>query len=51
MSDADRTSFNRRALLRAGAVASLAIATSRGAFGQTGSALKIGVIGSGQCIW
>ena len=37
MSDAERTSFNRRALLRAGAVAGLALAASRGAFGQTGS--------------
>jgi hypothetical protein len=48
MFDTDRTGYNRRALLRAGAVAGLAIAASRGAFGQTGSALKIGVIGSGH---
>jgi 8-hydroxy-5-deazaflavin:NADPH oxidoreductase len=47
MSDAHRTSVHRRALLRAG-VAGLAMAISRGALGETGSALKIGVIGSGH---
>ena len=48
MSDTDRTSFNRRVLLRAGAAAGLAFAAARGAVGQSGSALKIGVIGSGH---
>ncbi len=49
MSDADRASFNRRALLRAGGFAGLvlaAAAVSRGASGQ--APLKIGIIGSGH---
>ena len=49
MSDADRASFNRRALLRAGAVAGLAFAASRGsASARAARPLKIGVIGSGH---
>ena len=48
MLDAGRTGLSRRALLRAAAAGCLASAASRGAFGQAGSALKIGVIGSGH---
>jgi predicted dinucleotide-binding enzyme len=48
MFDADRTGFSRRTLLRGGAAAGLAMVSSRGALGQAGSALKIGVIGSGH---
>jgi predicted dinucleotide-binding enzyme len=47
MADAHRTAFHRRTLLRAG-VAGFAVALSRGALGETGSGLKIGVIGSGH---
>jgi hypothetical protein len=51
MSDADRASFNRRSLLRAGAFAGLALAVTaaaRRASGETTAPLKIGVIGSGH---
>src|SRR3982750_330499 len=51
MSDADRASFNRRSLLRAGAFAVLALAVpaaSRRAFGEAAGPLKIGVIGAGH---
>jgi predicted dinucleotide-binding enzyme len=48
MSDSDRASLNRRALLRAGAFAGLAVAVSRAAHGQGSGPLKIGVIGSGH---
>jgi 8-hydroxy-5-deazaflavin:NADPH oxidoreductase len=51
MSDADRASFHRRALLRAGAFAGFALvasAVSRGASGQATAPLKIGIIGSGH---
>ncbi len=51
MSDADRASLNRRALLRAGALAGLAFsvsAVSRSASGQATAPLKIGIIGSGH---
>jgi predicted dinucleotide-binding enzyme len=51
MSDADRTRFDRRALLRAGTFAGLVVAAaavSRGASGQATAPLKIGIIGSGH---
>src|SRR4029079_998284 len=50
-SDADRASFNRRSLLRAGAFGVLALAVtaaSRRAFGEAAGPLKIGVIGAGH---
>jgi 8-hydroxy-5-deazaflavin:NADPH oxidoreductase len=46
MSDADRASFNRRTLLRAGGLATLALAPSRSASAQ--APLKIGIIGGGH---
>lgn len=51
MSDADRASFNRRSLLRAGTFVGLALAVtavSRRASGEVSAPLKIGVIGSGH---
>lgn len=51
MSDADRASFNRRSVLRAGVFAGVALAVtavSRPASGETTAPLKIGVIGSGH---
>jgi hypothetical protein len=48
MSDADRASLDRRALLRAGTFASFAFAVSRTAYGQATAPLKIGIIGAGH---
>jgi hypothetical protein len=48
MSDADRASLDRRALLRAGTFAGLAFAVSRTAYGQATAPLKIGIIGAGH---
>lgn len=51
MFDTDHADTDRRALLRAGMFAGLAVAVSaisRGASGQTNAPLKIGVIGSGH---
>ena len=48
MSDADRASLNRRALLRAGVVAGLAFAVSRPSSGEGSAPLKIGIIGAGH---
>ena len=48
MSDADRASLDRRALLRAGTFAGLAFAVSRTAYGQATTSLKIGIIGAGH---
>ena len=48
MSDADRASLDRRALLRAGTFAGLAFAVSRTAYGQPTTSLKIGIIGAGH---
>jgi hypothetical protein len=48
MSDADRASLDRRALLRAGTFAGLAFAVSRTAYAQGTAPLKIGIIGAGH---
>jgi hypothetical protein len=48
MSDADRASLDRRALLRAGTFAGLAFAVSHTAYGQATTPLKIGIIGGGH---
>ena len=48
MSDADRASLNRRALLRTGVVAGLAFAVSRPSSGEGSAPLKIGIIGAGH---
>jgi hypothetical protein len=48
MSDADRASLDRRALLRAGTFASLAFALSRTVYAEGTAPLKIGIIGAGH---